>query len=713
MSPTHAEPIDSTMDRQQSAKFIAELIVSRRNILTYPNDHPAVAAALQKAVSTLNALLKGGKMLNLGVSRQGFLLQNETLSPDLAKFREFADLLSSFGIISISFTEDLLPEEIRSFSAIVNRPRIEVWQSGGIKHAVMEEGINGMIIQAIDPTVFTLTEDLDTDYHRDPWEVFVRKLLEGYFSISTERLLQLMAAPPEDLAREFGNIINEIPEQAHHQVLSSMSGFFLSMIERQKVGALREGLLEKVAAFIAGMPPQLRGSFILNICRASESVTGFSEALLPRIPGGELIEAMQNVASHGGDIPDMLLSLMNRLSAQSASITDPDAALSTPGGAEKVKVLLRESSVEKFIPPSYQKALMDILATDTLPAKSMEELTEQMQTLDYNYLENKVGDVIYEIIGSLPAEERGNGIRGNLLGLASHHLLNGDFHALEKTCRIIIDEGDEKERATLFDPGFIQEVLDAASLLGRERFQEIRSVIITVGEPFVEPLMERLFVEENRSMRRFWFDCLSDLGDMVRVPVLERLNDERWFVVRNLIILLRAFSDPEVQQQMRRLAGHSNPKVGKEAIKNLLSYGDPVADRALMHDLESADPERRFAAVQIAEMSSDPKVVDKLLAIVESSGIRDYALELKKAAVQALAVIGDPRALPKLKDLLSTGKFLHPGKHTQLKIAIIRALPKFPSNLSGPILEEIAAKGGKALGPEASEAMKSLSGYES
>jgi HEAT repeat protein len=137
-----------------------------------------------------------------------------------------------------------------------------------------------------------------------------------------------------------------------------------------------------------------------------------------------------------------------------------------------------------------------------------------------------------------------------------------------------------------------------------------------------------------------------------------------------------------------------------------------MADRTLMQDLESSDPERRFAAVQIAEMSSDPKVVYKLLAIIDSSGIRDYALDLKKAAVQSLAVIGDPRALPKLKDLLGTGKFFHPGKHTQLKIAIIHALPKFPATLSGPILEEIAARGGKALAPEASEALKSIPGYE-
>jgi HEAT repeat protein len=297
------------------------------------------------------------------------------------------------------------------------------------------------------------------------------------------------------------------------------------------------------------------------------------------------------------------------------------------------------------------------------------------------------------------------------MGLASHHLMNGDFKSLERTCRIIIEEGNEIESTALFDPGFIQEVLDAASLLGRDKFQEIRSIISTVGEPFVVPMMERLFEEENRTMRRLWFDSLSDLGDMVRVAALERLGDERWFVVRNLIIMLRNFNDFEVQRQMRKLANHPNPKVSREAIKNLLCYGDASADRILLQELESDDQERKMMAVQIADMSYEPKVTNRLLEIVEANNIRDYGLELKKAAVQSLASIGNPGVLPKLREFLSTNRLLYSGKHTQLKQAIIRALPRFPADQAVPILEEIAATGGKTLSPEAIEALKTVPGY--
>jgi HEAT repeat protein len=246
--------------------------------------------------------------------------------------------------------------------------------------------------------------------------------------------------------------------------------------------------------------------------------------------------------------------------------------------------------------------------------------------------------------------------------------------------------------------------------LGRENHQDIRSLIRTVGKPFVVPLMERLFAEANRSLRRFWFDSLDDLGEMVRDPALERLNDERWFVIRNLIILLRDFSDQDVQRQVRRFVNHFHPKVRHEALKSLLFYHDPMVDNLLLQDLESADPARKLEAVQIAEMSSNPEIIQKLVGILDSGGIANYGLEIKSAVVQSLAAIGNVQALPKLKEILFSMSFLHPGKHTKLKTVIICALPRFPASQVRPLLEEITVSGGKSIAQLAAEILKGLQG---
>ena len=715
MNTSTAATTDPADERQQATAFVSELIISRRHIQAYPADHPVVTASLQKAISSFAPLTTDGKTFTLGVSHKGLLFKNNILGQEIAKFRDFAVTLASLGIIAISFSEGLKTEEIQLFHSIINRQRSEVWEGGGIKQLFADAGIKAIRIQVIDPSVFILTDELSIKagvVPSDPWDTFVQRLINGYFSVSQEKLLHLFSAPPDELANEFSSVLSDIPEEAHHQTVINLTDFFAAMAERHGIEGIPADTFDKIASFISGIPPHMRADFIINICNSSHATTDFNEQLLQRIPGNSFMEAMQSVATHGGNIPEMLLKLMQRLSAQSESTTDIDTAITRAGSGEKVQVLLRESTLENFVPPAYGKALTSILDTDRLPAKSMLALQELFKTLEYDQVEAKVGEIISEIIRQIPSDERGEGIGRNLMGLASHYLLNGDFQALERICIEITDETYAKERVAFFNPGFIQEILDAAPLMGRDKFQNIRSIIISGGKPFVIPLMERLFAEENRSLRRFWFDCLTDLGELVQIPALERLNDNRWFVVRNLIVMLRSFNDQEVQRQIRRLVGHNHPTVRKEVLKSLLSYNDPTADKLLLQDLDCSDPARKLAAVQIADMSNNPEVVSKLLTILNTGGIKDYGLEIKTAVVQTLAGIGAPQALPKLKEIIFSGSFLHSAKHNQLKVVILRALARFPAPLARPLLEEVIAGGDKTLSPLAVEAMKGLQGAE-
>ncbi len=162
-------------------------------------------------------------------------------------------------------------------------------------------------------------------------------------------------------------------------------------------------LWTRLASFITGISPRLRRDFILNICNSTRTMSGFSERLLQRLPGDALLEAMNSVASHGENIPEMILKIMQKLSAQAETTPALDAAIIGSGSAEKVRSLLRESSLEEFIPPIYQKTLMTILATDTLPVTETQILNELRETLDNDCLEAKISDIISEIIKVIPA----------------------------------------------------------------------------------------------------------------------------------------------------------------------------------------------------------------------------------------------------------------------------------------------------------------------
>jgi hypothetical protein len=109
-------------------------------------------------------------------------------------------------------------------------------------------------------------------------------------------------------------------------------------------------------------------------------------------------------------------------------------------------------------------------------------------------------------------------------------------------------------------------------------------------------------------------------------------------------------------------------------------------------------------------MSRNPEVGSRLLAILESSGYKHFGLDVKCAAVQSLVTSGNPHALARFTTILHSSSLLNAGKLNQLKIEIIRVLPRYPVAQVKPILLELSSSGRKAIAEAASESFKHLLG---
>lgn len=708
-------PVEISALHRQAAAFVADLIVCRSQIQFYPDSHPAVAGALNKAIVRLQPLISGGRPLSFGITRQGLIFQEATLDPNNAKFREYASLLSSLGIIAISFTESVQPEDILRFNRVINRPRNEVWESGGIMHAFEINLVRSIHVQAIDLSVFTLSRQIGsarTGKPVDVWEDFAKKLLQGCFSSAPEITQELLSASPETLAGKLVDMLNGIPDDARQITLKALADFYVGQSIDVEPDKIRHESLDELTAFISGLEPKIRCDFIINICNSPHATTDFNELLLHKLPEDGLQEVARAVALNGAHISDMLLNLLKRLASHSEIAPDMDTALSGSDVGSKVGTLLRETDLEQYIPQNYLQTLTSILATDKLPDVETGILHKLQATLETDRLENKITDIINVVVSVIPDAGQSEGIRCNLLGQMEFYLKKQDFTSLAKVCRIL-SNGSDNGSETVFNQDFVNQILDAASIAGRDRYHEIRELIDTVKGPFIEPLIEKLIIEENRSLRRFWFDCLDGQGNLARQAALARLNTGQWYVIRNMLVILRNFSDQEVVNEVRRFTEHKHPKVRSEALRNLLHYRDPAADKTILADLRDSDPVRKLAAVQIAEMSRNTDVMQELLEILERTGITDFQLELKTAVVQTLASIGNPASLPVLLNIISSNPLLHRSKHAQLKIEVIRALPRFHADYVRPILERISVIAEDKLAAHALEALKYADGTKS
>jgi hypothetical protein len=279
-----------------------------------------------------------------------------------------------------------------------------------------------------------------------------------------------------------------------------------------------------------------------------------------------------------------------------------------------------------------------------------------------------------------------------------YFLESGDFRSLtgihahllrlREEPRISFAGGVHKSLAIFAGENFVTQVLDDLDEWGKEQYPAIREMIGKVGIPFVDPLLDRLAEEPLMARRRLYMECLQRIGPSSCVFIVGRLNDPRWYVVRNLVVLLREMNNPETLRPLGRLFTHPHPKVQYEVMRTCLHYNDPRADRFLLHELEQAEPGFLTGIVRLAGNSRHPEVVAKLIDLLNSRGNSEPELALKKAVIRSLAESGCAQALPGLRAFIESRGLFNAKALLRLKVEAVASLERY----AVPEAVELAAR---------------------
>ena len=167
------------------------------------------------------------------------------------------------------------------------------------------------------------------------------------------------------------------------------------------------------------------------------------------------------------------------------------------------------------------------------------------------------------------------------------------------------------------------------------------SVIEWAGEAAIDPLMEILAEAERRQVRRFAFDQLGSLGGAVEEYALERLDDERWYVRRNLLSLLGRVASPPFDLPMERYLEDPHEAVRREAIR-LGMLDSEWRDRALEAALSDDDRQTLTVGLAAALEGGYPARLTRRIAEIARDESR--SLSVRRRAVRALGRSGEPVA---------------------------------------------------------------------
>jgi hypothetical protein len=189
-----------------------------------------------------------------------------------------------------------------------------------------------------------------------------------------------------------------------------------------------------------------------------------------------------------------------------------------------------------------------------------------------------------------------------------------------------------------------------------------------------EPLLDALGSSPNRAVRRRLLDRLSQTDADIGQMVVARLNDERWYVQRNMLVLLeRSGRVPEGFSPVRWTT-HPDARVRCEAVRLQLrlAHERDLGVATALNDVDSRVVHLGLTAVQ---HECPPELRGRLIELAVAP---DSADEIRYLAVSALRRIRDTSALDALLQVAHGGRSLLgrlrlPPK-TPALVAALRAL---------------------------------------
>jgi HEAT repeat protein len=253
--------------------------------------------------------------------------------------------------------------------------------------------------------------------------------------------------------------------------------------------------------------------------------------------------------------------------------------------------------------------------------------------------------------------------------------------------------------------GLLAEILDSGIDIDVKIFEEL---IDFFDKNAIEPMVKYLGELKTIRARKFVIDALTVVGKK-DIQVLSRgLNDQRWYVVRNIIYILRKIGDKRAIEYLLKTIRHGDVRVRKEVIKALGELGGREVFQTLRECLDDPDVQVRTAAAKaFANIGSEPSkkiILDK----IAGKEFREKDFEEKREFFEVLSHWKDMDVYDFLVKILKTRSFFNRAKLLESKAGAAFCLGLIGNKDALPLLHKINDSGNKLLRDFSYTAIKKL-----
>ena len=230
-------------------------------------------------------------------------------------------------------------------------------------------------------------------------------------------------------------------------------------------------------------------------------------------------------------------------------------------------------------------------------------------------------------------------------------VLNVFTYTLEETASIPdnIRAIAEKRLYEMLTDDLIIHLIEALNTDDEEEKAAIEKILGYSGENAHKLILDFLIRTTETRLRRNIYNIVTNIGEAIRPEIISRLDDDRWFAVRQMVSLLGELGGEKSLATLETIFDHPDVRVKKEVLKSLARIPSEKSLSLLLAGLKNKDRSIQANSVISLSILKNSAAVKPLGEIVARRDLLHENEELRKEAVKALGGLGDEAGVPYLR----------------------------------------------------------------
>ena len=212
------------------------------------------------------------------------------------------------------------------------------------------------------------------------------------------------------------------------------------------------------------------------------------------------------------------------------------------------------------------------------------------------------------------------------------------------------------------------------------------------------PIANMVGILDNMKARRLLCDVLAILAKDNIDLLYKKLEDEKWYVVRNIVYVLGKIGDIKAIPNLKKIKDHMEARVRKEIVHALVEIKSEDAKDILIDFLNDDNNTVRIAALRYLMNMSYQKALPIISDIISRETFDTKDIYEKKEFFEALGKLGNNDVLPFLREtLMKRSKLFGKSKIEEKRLYAAFALKKMSTTESMEILKEGSLSSDKGI----------------